>query len=331
VVTRNTRAGLLAGLLASLGAVLVVGLFAAASLLAHGGSVGPAMAGFTTTPSPTPTGDPSSDGGDPKYGTVKNCAIVSSSSYLGMSCAGADNGGKTVKQILGPSDVPVCWDEPLTEAELVAMNVENKPGPDGWTYYWEKCLSGIDKKTKTIEPGGVSISLGLKRILAGDAVKTLDNRQWQLVKSLSRNGNIPVPVAGVSPADHPRVGVDVAFFDGTDDELEVAVGGVVLRAHIESLDIEPLGPGAGDTVSCPGSGLVAQPGDSRTSRPRGCWHRYVRSSAGQPYDEYPVQITAHWTVEVSADGGATFSPFNRFTRSAITRVPVTEVQALVVQ
>jgi hypothetical protein len=328
---RRTHSGLVAGLAAALGAALVVGLFVAGSMLAQGGASGPAVAAFTTTPSPTPTGDPSPDGGTPTYGSVKNCAIVSSSSYLGMSCAGSDGGGKTVKQILGPSDVPGCWDEPLTDTELAAMNVENKDGPDGWTYYWDKCLSGIDPVTKTIEPEGIKITVELKRIDHGDPVKTLDPRQWDLVRGLERNGNIPVPVAGVSPADHARVGGDVSFFDGTKDVVQVSVGTVVLRAHVESIDIEPLGPGREPKISCPDAGVVAQAGDTPQSRPNGCWYRYLRSSAGQERDAYPVQITAHWRVESSADGGATFTPFNSFTKSAITRIPVTEVQTLVVQ
>jgi hypothetical protein len=328
VVTRRTTAGLIAGLVAA----LVVGLAAAAALLSQGGRLtGPAVAAFTTTPTPTPTGDPSPDSGGPQYGTVKNCAIVSSSSYLGMSCAGSDGGGRTIKQILGSSDVPGCWDEPLTDAELSAMNVHNSPGPDGWTYYWEKCLSGIDPKTKTLEPEGIKITVGLVRIEHGDPVKTLDTRQQELVDGFAQQGNIPVPVAGVSPADHARVGGDVSFFDGTPDSVQVAFGSVVLRARIESIDIEPLGPGRSPKISCPGTGIVARAGDTPQSRPDGCWYRYLRSSAGQPHDAYPVQITAHWTVESSADGGATFTTFNRFTKSAITRVAVTEIQALVIQ
>jgi hypothetical protein len=294
-----------------------------------GGS--PALAWGPTTPGDSSSSTQTSDSGTPTYGTVKNCAIVSSSSYLGMSCAGSDHQGRTVKQILGPSDVPGCWDEQLTDAELAAMNVENSPGPDGWTYYWEKCLSGIDPKTKTVGPDGIAISLELKRIDNGDPIKTLDAHQQDLVNGLARNGNIPAPVAGVSPADHPRVGADVSFFDGTPDVVQVAVGTVVLRAHIESLDVEPLGPGVEPKVSCPGTGLVAGPDDTRAGHPGACWYRYLRSSAAQPDEVYSVQITVHWTVESSADGGATFTPFNRFTKSAITRVPVTEIQALVVQ
>lgn len=291
----------------------------------------PAMAWGPTPPPGTTTPPTTPDSGAPTYGTVKNCAIVSSSSYLGMSCAGSDHGGKTVKQILGDSDVPDCWDEPLTDSELAAMNVQNSPGPDGWTYYWEKCLTGIDPKTKKVEPGGISITLGLLPIKNGDPVKTLDANQQELIKGLDQNQNIPVPVAGVSPTDHARVGGDVSFFDGTPGLVQVAVGSVLLRARIESIDIEPLGAGRTPMISCSGTGVIAHPGDTPQSRPGGCWYRYLHSSAGQPNDQYPVQITAHWTVESSADGGATFTLFNRFTKSAITRVSVTEIQALVVQ
>jgi len=41
-------------------------------------------------------------------------------------------------------------------------------------------------------------------------------------------------------------------------------------------------------------------------------------------------MTAHWVVEVSADGGATWTTFNRFDKSQITTIPVTEIEALVV-
>lgn len=309
---------------AVLGVLLPLGFVVAAA---------PSAMADATPPPPPPDANPSPtpDSGTPTYGTVKNCAIVSSSTYLGMSCAGSDHGGKTVKQILGSSDVPGCWDEPLTDAELVAMNVHNEPGPDGWTYYWEKCLSGIDPKTKTVEPGGIAISVGLLPIQNGDPVKTLDARQQELVDGLAKNQNIPSPVAGVSPADHARVGGDVSFFDGTPGLVQVAVGSVLLRARVESIDVEPLGRGRAPMINCAGTGLVAHAGDTRESRPEGCWYRYLHSSAGQPMDEYPVQITAHWVVESSADGGATFKPFNQFTKSAITRVRVTEVQALVVQ
>ena len=308
-------------------AALVVAL-----VLLFTGAVTGAAAAFDP-PKPPPATDPTpgTDSGTPTYGTVKNCAIVSSSSYLGMSCAGSNTGGRTIKQILGDSEVPGCWDEPLTEAELVAMNVENSPGPDGWTYYWEKCLSGIDPKTKTLEPDGIKITVGLVRIDNGDPVKTLDHNQQELIDGYADRGNIPVPVAGVSPADHPRVGGDVSFFDGTPGSLQVAFGSVVLRARIDSIDIEPLGSGRPPEISCPGTGIVAGPGDTPESEPGGCWYRYLRSSAGQPQDSYPVQITAHWTVESSADGGATFTVFNRFTKAAVTRVPVTEIQALVVR
>ncbi|WP_457112518.1 hypothetical protein [Marmoricola sp. URHA0025 HA25] len=330
-MTRRTTAGLVAGLLTSVVLILVVGVLAIAGRTAGGGLTGPGMAGFTTTPTPTQTTQPDPDNGGPKYGTVHNCAIVSSSSYLGMSCAGSSSSGHTIKQILGSSDVPGCWDEALTDDELAAMNVANKPGPDGWTYYWEKCLSGIDPKTKQLEPGGIKITIGLVSIDHGDPIKTLDANQQQLIDGYADRGNIPVPVAGVSPADHARVGGDVSFFDGTPGFKQVSFGSVVLRARIVSIDIEPLGPGRLPKISCPDTGLVAGSGDTPQSKPGGCWYRYLRSSAGQPQDEYPVQITAHWTVDSSADGGATFTVFNTFTKSAITRVPVKEVQALVVQ
>jgi hypothetical protein len=307
-------------------------VFAVGAALGSGGSVMAATPLPSPSPSPSPSTSPAPDPntGGPKYGTAGGCAIVSSSSYLGLSCAGSSTGGRTVKQILGDSDVPDCWNEPLTDAELAAMNVSNKPGPDGWTYYWEKCLKGVDPETKTVSPEGMSITLGLRAIDHGDPVKTLDQHQQELVNGLAGNRSVPVPIAGVSPADHPRVGGDVSFFDGTADQVEVPAGAVVLRAQVDSIDIEPLGPGRAPKISCDGTGLIAKAGDTPTTRPGACWYRYLHSSAHQPEDAYPVQITAHWSVGVSIDGGVTFAPFNSFTKSQITTVEVTEVQALVV-
>jgi hypothetical protein len=108
--------------------------------------------------------------------------------------------------------------------------------------------------------------------------------------------------------------------------------GAVIRAHIDHTTITPLGKGTAPTVDCPGTGTPASPGQTPQPGDGLCWYKYLHSSAGQVDDVYHVQITAHWVVEISPNGFAgTFEPLDDFNKTAISRVPVTEIQALVVQ
>ncbi len=276
-------------------------------------------------PPPADTPGPSSTGGT-NYDSVGNCAVVSSPSYLGMSCGTGSGDRRTVKQILGDDPVPGCWNDPLSGAELEAMMLENR---DGNTWYWERCLTGIDPKTKKVEKGGIKITVGLVSKGPDDKVVTLTHNQNVLVTLYSKDGTIPAPIAGVSPNARPRVGGWVSFFDGTDDAVTVTAGAVVLRAHITRIDVEPSGAGVSPMKSCAGSGYRAQRGETPADH-RGCWYRYPQSSATQHDNAYPVNMTAHWAVDVSDNGGATFRPFNTFEKSQVTNVEVTEVEAIVV-
>lgn len=310
----------------------------------------PALADFDPPPPPGPTGPPpgpppgptgppaggdetttgsggATDSGGTNVGSAGNCAVVSSPSYLGLSCGTGSADTRSPKEILGKSDVPGCWNDKLTQAELDAMGLENR---DGNTWYWERCLTGIDPKTKELEPGGIKITVGLVSKGPDDKVVTLDPHQQVLVALFSKDGTIPPPIAGVSPNARPRVGGWVSFFDGTDDEVTVDAGAVILRAHVARLLVEPLGEGKAPQVTCAGSGYRAQRGETRADHPAGCWYRYQQSSADEDGNSYPVTMTAHWVVDVSADGGATFSRFNTFDKSQTTEVPVTEIQAIVV-
>ncbi|MFT4082977.1 MAG: hypothetical protein QM638_10355, partial [Nocardioides sp.] len=171
------------------------------------------------------------------------------------------------------------------------------------------------------------MSVELERIANGKAVRHLTSRQRDLVGSVEGDRQVPAPVAGVSPSSHPRVGEQVAFFDGTADGLRVRAGSVSLHAWVTRLVVKPLGAGHQGSVSCPGSGVVAGAGDTPGNTPGGCWWKYVASSAGLPGDVYPVEVTAFWRVDSSVGGGS-WTPFTRFTKSQVTRVPVTEIQTL---
>jgi hypothetical protein len=310
----------------------VVALMVALVLSAGGGTSSvPNPASFTG--SATPTAVPTSTGDSAAtHGTFQNCTVVSGPQYLGLACAGKGHDTRTVKQILDGDPVPDCWDDPVSDAELAAMHLENKPGPDGWTYYWHRCLTGVDKKTKTVDPGGMHIETGLLRLLNSKDPQTLTENQHQLVDGLSGNGSVPAPYAAVSPADHPRVGQNVAFWNSSPGELTVNAGAVTMRAHVVRTTVEPLGKGVGRAVSCDGNGTRVERGQIRTEGDGICWYQYLHSSAGQVDDVYHAQITSHWVVEISASGlPGTFVHFDEFDKSAISQITVTEIQALVVQ
>ena len=309
------------------------GLIAVLAALVLGGEIwSPAFAGDDfpgggeTGTSTTPTERPA------QQTTWRNCSIVSGPSYVGGVCAGSVNESRSVKQILGDDPVPDCWDEKVSDEELAAMGKHNVPGPGGYTYYWSHCLTGIDKKTKVREPGGVHISTELNPIPNGTPPRTLTHNQQVLVDGFADRGNVPTPIAAVSPSDHPRVGQDVAFSNASDGDFYVRPLGAVIHAYVDHTYVEPLGSGRAPRIDCPGNGTVAEPGQRPVEGDGLCWYRYLHSSAGQADDVYDVRITSHWVVEISATGEpGSYERLDDFMKSATTRIPVTEIQTLVVQ
>jgi hypothetical protein len=268
---------------------------------------------------PPVTSGGSSDSGGSRTDSRGSCRVVSTPSFLGLSCGRGDLTNESVGQILGSDPVPDCWDEKLTQQELDLLSYQNGES----TWYWHRCLKGINPKTKKIGPDGVSFTIELRGVKPGEQVVTLTHNQQVLVALKDTNGMIPAPVAGISPSARPRVGSDVSFFDGTEHEVGVNAGGFSLQAHVVSLKVEPVGKGLAPLLRCRGVGYVAKRGDTPRTHP-GCWHRYAASSADQTDNAYPVNITAHWVVELNGE------PFNEFDKSQVTNVPVTEIEALVV-
>jgi hypothetical protein len=312
------------GLLRAL--VVSVGLaFGSCALASPAVADGPNPPGSGTTPPPPPQDPPATQT------TWHSCSIVSGPEYVGGVCAGSASEGKSVKEILGDDPVPHCWHEPVSEEDLAAMGEHNVPGPDGYTYYWYHCLTGINPKTKVPEPGGIHISTELVTLPNGAPPLTLTHNQQVLVDGQAARGNVPTPIAVVSPADHPRVGLDVAFSNLSDGDFYVRPLGAVIHAYVDHTTIEPLGAEIPPKIGCPGNGTVAKPGQRRVAGDGLCWYRYLHSSAGQPDDVYDVRITSHWVVEIAATDSGPFQRLDDFTKSATTRIPVTEVQALVVQ
>jgi hypothetical protein len=199
---------------------------------------------------------------------------------------------------------------------------------------WERCLTGIDKKTKRLEDGGIQITIEPKKWPNGTPYTTLTAHQQELVDLRGGNQMIPPPVAIVSPAYRPRVGQVVWFRDGTPDQdtdFTVDVGRVQLHAHIVSIDVHPLGYGKGEQFSCAGKGVRAEPGDTVADHP-GCHYKYEHSSATQEDRSYPVTIVANWQVDLAVQtaAGPQTSVFATFEKSQVTALPVTEIQTVVV-
>ncbi|HET6563474.1 MAG TPA: hypothetical protein VFG72_16515 [Marmoricola sp.] len=270
----------------------------------------------------------------PMTGQVGNCSVVSSPAFLGLSCGSATGAVVTAEEILDGDPVPECWHEPLTEAELAAVGYEDTPGPEGSRWFWERCMKGIDPETFEIRPGGITFTIGLVNISNGDPTKSLTRNQQELVRFHNDDRQIPAPVAISSPSALPRVGSWVSFFNGTEDEVTASAGAVALRGRITGIEVEPLGATKSDSVACAGTGIRAEADDTPATLPSACWYRYAKSSSGQPLvsdqglPSYPVVITATWSVDTVIDGVAT--PFNTFTKSQVTSLPVTEIQAIVV-
>src|SRR5690606_30571815 len=93
--------------------------------------------------------------------------------YLGGVCTRANGGGSdqpTIEEILDGDPLPDCWDAPLEASELDGLNLANSRE---LTWYWHKCLKGIDPEDEV-------------------AVELTDNQQ-ALVDRFFRDGTIPAP------------------------------------------------------------------------------------------------------------------------------------------
>lgn len=310
-----------------------VSLVSVALLVALGLGASPALAAPPGTPTPGPTSPPPT-GGDTGNGSqsggridqVSDCTVVATPGYLGLACG---HGGevRTVKEILGNDPVPECWDEAMSQKEIDAAGYGELNGH----WYWHWCLLGINKKTKTVEPGGIHFTVGIISIDPPKTPGTLTHNQWVLVDLKRNDGYTPMPVAGTSPNARPRVGGWVSFFDiSTPHVVSVPAGGLVLRARESSIDVNPLGEGTDPTISCKGSGYQAKTGQTRADHPSGCWYKYLESSATQPDNVFPVHITAHWTVETAPGAAGPWTMFTTFDKSQDTTMPVSEIEALVV-
>jgi hypothetical protein len=333
-----------------------ISLVAIAALICAGIPNAEAKMGSQTNPSNskpsvTPSsGGQTSDGGGGKTVRAGGCSLYGNPDGFGVVCAGGKGGFSTVKQILGRDRLPSCWDEPLTAADLDRVVATDR---EDFGYYWQRCLTGIDPKTLTVEAHGVSFTQELVTFPipvvkcppgqlakpAGSCVVSLSARQKRLVAIEGADELIPFPVAVSSPGAKVRVNADVAFSDGSETTVGpviqsgAGVGTVRMQARVVGFSVSPRG-NDGVKIKCAGGGVLVNAGDTPSTVPAACWFRYLQSSARQPDLKYPVSATATWQIRYTA--GAANTPWrnwtllNTVTKTQVTQTPVVEIQTLVI-
>ena len=140
---------------------------------------------------------------------------------------------------------------------------------------------------------------------------------------------LPLPQPHLSPAGEQVVNLPTwLWIDAADWKpysSTVDVPGVTVTVTATPTEIV-WSTGDGATVDCqgPGSPFNGSPASSAAA----CTHTYLRSSAGQPSESYPVSVTVVWNVSwaaVGAPGGGTLGTVDRTTSLPLR---VGEIQTL---
>lgn len=293
----------------------------------------PAQAGLNDPPTrPGEDTVPWDDNGSVRIKTHQTgggsaCTFIASPNSIGGICVRASAfDGPTIEEVLGGDPLPECWDEKLTDEELADINLAHG---EGTSWYWHRCLRGIDPETLEIDPEGLYFQIGIWPIAddSPDLVSLTPNQQAFVDRFVDR-GNVPRPLLVASPSPVPWVNDDVAFFNFGDDEvsLNLAQPGVAMRGKITEIKVFPEGPD-GPVVTCPGSGIQVDADDTPQTVPDACWHAYEQSSLGREGDHFEANIYAKWQVDIRINGQ--WEPFHEFTKGAPSMVQVNEVQAVV--
>lgn len=293
----------------------------------------PAQAGLNDPPTRPGEGpNPWGDGGTVRIKTHQTgggsaCTFIASPNSIGGVCVRANAmDGPTIEEVLAGDPLPECWDEKLTDEELADINLAHG---DGTSWYWHRCLTGIDRETYEIGPEGLFFHIGIWPIAddSPDLVFLTPNQQAFVDRFVDR-GNVPRPVLVASPSPVPWVNDDVAFFNYGEDEISLNLSqpGVAMRGRVTEIMVYPEGPD-GPHVTCPGSGIQVDEDDTPQSVPDACWHAYEESSIGKDSDAFEAAIYAKWQVDIRINGE--WQPFHEFSKGSPAMVQVNEVQALV--
>ncbi len=144
----------------------------------------------------------------------------------------------------------------------------------------------------------------------------------------------PEPTPQFGPAAQPRVLIPTYFwltadsgtaithtvFDGTRD--------VLMRAHVESINVTPGGYKDDKTIHCRGPVRPYDHDRGIFEQPSTCSYEYARSSAISSDKKFDVIVEAEWVVEYQlADG--TMQLLGRVPLSSVAVTSVDEIQTVV--
>lgn len=314
--------------------VLMLAVFAASPAVA-GGDGGQGLNGGRPGTNTNAGGGTTVTGSDTSA-QVGGCHLYAGTGGFGEACLGSGSSSHlSVKQILGGDPVPTCWDVPLTAAELAQLETDEQYlDLAHFDYYWQRCLQGISANYKITWP--VTVTSQLYPLPKGTPPVTLTTGGQHLIDYYASGSNdYPIATAVASPSVRVRTNEDVAFHAVPDSSDQVAVGGVVMQARVTHLSVAPLGAD-GPSVGCAGSGLTVSPADTPASTAPGaaCWYAFARSSAAQPDDEYPMQVTATWAVRYTTDPAAPWSSWtllnDNIQVTSTTNQTVNDIQTMVI-
>lgn len=288
-------------------------------------------------------------------GVRYGCRVSAGPNYLGLTCPGVKS-GVTLEELLcnpapgqvGPEDlikkgqhkgclkVKRCWDDrELTPQEMKSMGYAEE---EGFSYWWRYCLD----EEFNLEPpydGPREIETEVYKKPDGEQPVSITRLQEELLSPQAGERSVPRPFAAAAPNPNALVYRDLAFYDWRsiqleDHAFEVPAGDVFIKAVVTETTVEPLGADGAEAVTCAGPGIKVTLADTPQSRPGACWYRYENSSARQDGNVYHVNMSTHWKIYVLQRGDeGTLSEENLFTefdKTATTRVPVREVQTVVI-
>jgi hypothetical protein len=342
--------------------VATLALFgAAAPALALGGTTG---SDSTTTSSSSSSGSDTSSsqtsGGDggPVHGQRRSCSLYATSSSYGLSCiSGGSGDAPKVKDLLGNSPAPTCWDTPVSPGDARDQYGETVPDDRDYDYFVLSCITGLDLNAPLFDQPGLNLSQKLVEIkmgapacpdpkttpfspaqLTGDdthcLLELIGNQSKVTGFLASDNAQIPDVTIVTHPSTVVRTQVDTVFTDAADcndcsdngtKTAPKSAGGVTMYAQLDSFRILPYGPYSNDPTD--GKDAVGPcAGTADWTAKDACHYTYPRSSADQPGHAYPFRAVATWSVRIEGED----APFATFHKYDDLKLPVGDVQTLVI-
>jgi hypothetical protein len=260
---------------------------------------------------------------------VHRCVLYANEVGFGADCVGGDAGGTTIKQLLHGEKFPECRFVPMTGDISPPSTHDGEKG----TWYLKNCLKGI----KDDGTGDFTRTIEFAWVPDGTPVPTLTLNQaaaWNTYRTA-----YPEPTPQFGPATLPRVLIPTYFWltaaTGSAIEHTVYDGTreVLMRAHVESLNISPGGYKADKTVDdktihCPAPVPPYDHSRGIFDQASTCSYEYTRSSAVSPDKTVNVIVEADWVVEYQlADG--TMQLLGRVPLSRVAVTSVDEIQTVV--